>query len=144
MKIIIFSTKYSKIFKFSQYHSLKTKISAHNNDFRCRKLIDLIKNRHFWLKNYESYCFPNRNKSHFCPKHTFFRNFLTFKIPKFWNFTLNDDFVGGNAIFNNAIFSRIFSKIHNFDTKYAFLIFNNRVIQNFDCKRSSIWSIDDV
>ena len=132
--------------RFSKFHSLKTKISVQNNDFRCRKLIDLIKNRHFWLIYYELYCFKNRNKSHFCPKHPFLWEFLTFKIPKFRNFTENDDFLSGNAIFKtkNAIFSRILSKINNFDTKYAFLIFNNRVIQNFDCKRSSIWSIDDV
>ena len=85
----------------------------------------------------------NRHKSHFCPKHPIPRKFLTFKIPIF---SENDDFDRSNTIFRtpNAIFSRILNKNNNFDTKYPFLILNNRVIQNFDCKRSSIWSIDDV
>ena len=102
--------------KFSKFHSLKTKISVQNNDFRCRKLIDLIKNRLFWSMFYESYCFKIAINFIFVQKIHFLENFCLLKSRNF-EILRKMTILLGAMQYLSVVFSRILNKNNNFDTK---------------------------
>ena len=142
-----FFIKLSKNFRFSQYHRLwsiawKPKFRPKITIFdvvktlfrflllsyllpKVLKLIDLIKNRHIAIKTIDLILVQN----------ILFFNFLFSKFHIFFrNLTL----------LTKCIFSHNFEQKRQFRLKTPLWYLIARIIQNFDCKRSSFWSIDDV